>query len=410
MFDSLSKWDADESVKLIVLQNNENSASSRGDLKAFDKQSENFEKVTAQLLEKQYRLVHFISTMDTPVISMLDGLCVGGGLGLTLHTPIRIATQNTVLTVPKSRLGFFIDNAVSFFLNKIADGSAFGKYLAMTGKSMVGMDAVYSGLATHFVPADRVEPLIKRLENIEDSDLISLMELVDDFVGSAPSIEQWSTWQLGGSVMDAINRCFQHDSLPPIVKALEKEKKQNDVNIGTRSDLVEKVEPAVDLITSFNEVLDDKRLKSDVFELINSSHTDEQAQKLGILKELNFANERTFKDYIHRTVSSIVGVADVKLLVTGIKMFDENWGTFMDPEDLDFISVFPSSSEIGASKYISDKSSTDDGLRMREKRHGIWGVRQRVESILNRNCSEVGAVGSSAGVTDELKEVYLKWK
>ena len=67
---------------------------------------------------------------------------MGSGLGLSMHSPIRIATDATKIEIAEGRLGFFLGGAMGFFLSRLPDGLALGKYLALTGHQLCGMDAM----------------------------------------------------------------------------------------------------------------------------------------------------------------------------------------------------------------------------------------------------------------------------
>ena len=69
-------------------------------------------------------------------------LLVGGGMGLSAHAPIRIATENTSIWIPEGRIGLYPDAGVTWFLARNIDGPAVGRYLALTGKKLNGMEAV----------------------------------------------------------------------------------------------------------------------------------------------------------------------------------------------------------------------------------------------------------------------------
>lgn len=78
---------------------------------------------------------------------------MGGGVGLTSHSPIRIATDNSVYAMPESAIGFFCDVGGSYFLPRVrSDSISAGLYLGISGQRVKGRDLVKWGIATHFVP------------------------------------------------------------------------------------------------------------------------------------------------------------------------------------------------------------------------------------------------------------------
>lgn len=88
----------------------------------------------------EYRLDHTIATYSKPYVAFMDGVTMGGGVGLSVHAPIRIATENTVFAMPETNIGFFPDVGASFFLPRM-DGQI-GTYLALTSEKLKGANVL----------------------------------------------------------------------------------------------------------------------------------------------------------------------------------------------------------------------------------------------------------------------------
>ena len=89
---------------------------------------------------------------QTRQISVLNGICMGGGVGLTWHSPIKIATDNTVFAMPETAIGFFADVGGSYFFSRVKNGdTSLGLYLGLTGARLKGRELVKWGIATHFI-------------------------------------------------------------------------------------------------------------------------------------------------------------------------------------------------------------------------------------------------------------------
>lgn len=89
---------------------------------------------------------------------------MGGGVGLTWHSPIRIATDNSMYAMPETAIGFFTDVGASYFLPRIKNGDfSLGLYLGLTGMRVKNRDLVKYGLATHYVPQENMEHLNEML-------------------------------------------------------------------------------------------------------------------------------------------------------------------------------------------------------------------------------------------------------
>ena len=89
---------------------------------------------------EEYKLDHLIATYSKPYIAFMDGITMGGGVGLSVHAPFRIATERTVFAMPETTIGFFPEVGGSFFLPRM-DGSL-GKYLALTSDRLQGVNAL----------------------------------------------------------------------------------------------------------------------------------------------------------------------------------------------------------------------------------------------------------------------------
>ena len=88
---------------------------------------------------------------------------MGGGVGLTWHSPVRIATDNTVYAMPETAIGFFTDVGGSYFLSRVNNDISLGLYLGLTGHRLKGRDLVKWGIATHFVQKTNLPDLYDRL-------------------------------------------------------------------------------------------------------------------------------------------------------------------------------------------------------------------------------------------------------
>lgn len=105
----------------------------------------------------EYALNRRLAGLDLPLVSLVDGVCMGGGLGLSVHGRWRVATPRAQFAMPETALGFFPDVGGSFFLPRLP--AALGRWLGLTGARLDGAEAVALGLATHLVPAERLDDL-----------------------------------------------------------------------------------------------------------------------------------------------------------------------------------------------------------------------------------------------------------
>ena len=108
----------------------------------------------------EYALNRVIADYPKPWISLIDGVCMGGGIGVSIHGSHRVVTEHALLAMPETAIALFPDVGTSFVLPRLPGASgAMGKWLALTGARLQGAEAVEAGLATHHVPRERLAAL-----------------------------------------------------------------------------------------------------------------------------------------------------------------------------------------------------------------------------------------------------------
>lgn len=116
----------------------------------------------ARFWAEEYRLNARIADYPKPYVAFMDGITMGGGVGVSAHGTHRIVTDRTRLAMPETGIGFFPDVGVTWILGHRAPGEI-GTYLGLTGASFGAGDAIYAGFADYYVPADRLAGLIAAL-------------------------------------------------------------------------------------------------------------------------------------------------------------------------------------------------------------------------------------------------------
>src|SRR5918993_2954490 len=99
---------------------------------------------------EEYAMNRGIARFPKPWISFIDGVCMGGGIGVSVHNAPRVATENALLAMPETAIALFPDVGTSYVLPRLP--GAVGTWLALTGARLKGADSVHAGLATHYVP------------------------------------------------------------------------------------------------------------------------------------------------------------------------------------------------------------------------------------------------------------------
>jgi len=189
------------------------------------------QKASADFFGLEYILDHLIATYSKPYIAVMDGITMGGGVGLSVHAPFRIATEKTTFAMPETTIGFFPDVGGSFFLSRL-DGEV-GTYLALTSERLMGVQAMYAGIATHYLDSSVLQPLTTRLSELnfrdhatraERNDLIN--STIAEFTTELPSpdsYEKSKNGNISGELREAVDRCFRFNTIAEILEALRTE-------------------------------------------------------------------------------------------------------------------------------------------------------------------------------------------
>lgn len=160
---------------------------------------------------REYRLNAFIKRFPKPYVALIDGIVMGGGVGVSLHGSHRFAGPNSLFAMPEVGIGFFPDVGASYALPRLpgASGKHSGMYLAMTGARIRQADMLALGLATHAVRAGIEDEIIAALAAGEEPDAIAARFAHDP--GPAPY----------EAIAARVGRYFAGDSLAAILAALE---------------------------------------------------------------------------------------------------------------------------------------------------------------------------------------------
>ena len=103
----------------------------------------------------EYRLNHLLYTYPKPVIAFMDGVTMGGGVGLALPCRFRVATENTLLAMPEGAIGLFPDVGAGLYLARLR--GHLGRFLALTAARLDGAECLWAGLATHYLASDDLD-------------------------------------------------------------------------------------------------------------------------------------------------------------------------------------------------------------------------------------------------------------
>ncbi|KAI0546632.1 enoyl-CoA hydratase/isomerase [Xylaria curta] len=225
----LVEWEQSDLANVVVMKGaGDKALCAGGDVAALAKQNmegPGGQKASIDYFALEYKLNHYIATYNKPYIAFMDGITMGGGVGLSIHAPFRIATERTVFAMPETTIGFFPDVGASFFLPRM--NGAIGTYLALTSDQLTGANVFYSGVATHYLHSTSLPSLESRLAELRFKDYdsmekrLAIIEMtIEEYATGLPSKEPIL---LGGELRRAIDRCFSKDSVADVIRALKEE-------------------------------------------------------------------------------------------------------------------------------------------------------------------------------------------
>jgi enoyl-CoA hydratase len=202
---ALLAWQDDDAVKAVLVDGDGDRAfCAGGDVimlhdsgKAKDSRAEMFWRV-------EYALNELIHNYPKPYIALIDGIVMGGGVGLSVHGQYRVAGDTTLFAMPETGIGYFPDVGGTYFLPRL--GMAIGNWLGLTGARLGPTQSVGLGVATHFVPTKDQGAMIAALSNADD-----VAAVLDNFNAATPECDD---------IPDAVN-LFDMTRVADILTALD---------------------------------------------------------------------------------------------------------------------------------------------------------------------------------------------
>ena len=162
MSDALLRWREDPAIRLVMIDHVDGRGfCAGGDIRLIAESGASDGVAARRFFHDEYRLNHLLFTYAKPVIAFMDGITMGGGVGISQPANYRIATERTVYAMPESGIGLFPDVGAGWYLSRLPGRT--GEFLALTGARIDGAECVALGLSTHYVPSERLDELKQAL-------------------------------------------------------------------------------------------------------------------------------------------------------------------------------------------------------------------------------------------------------
>jgi len=158
----LAEWRADPAIELVTIDHADGRGfCAGGDIRAAAASGAGDGVDARAFFHAEYRMNHQLFTYAKPVVAFMDGVTMGGGVGLARPAKYRIATERTVFAMPEAAIGLFPDVGAGWYLSRLP--GELGKYLVLTGARLDGAECLGLGLATHYMPSDALEGVKRAL-------------------------------------------------------------------------------------------------------------------------------------------------------------------------------------------------------------------------------------------------------
>jgi len=165
-------------------------------------------RVGSAFFAEEYRLNHLMFTFPKPIVALMDGITMGGGVGIALPCRYRVATENTRFAMPETTIGLFPDVGGGWYLSRL-EGRV-GQFLALTGARLDGAECKALGLATHYVASADLPALVERI--------IAAPGRIEGVLGAAAATPPLARIEAN---MPAVAKLFSSDTLEETLTALD---------------------------------------------------------------------------------------------------------------------------------------------------------------------------------------------
>ena len=207
--DALLQWRADPAVHAVIIDHAEGRGfCAGGDVVMLWRSGGGDAEEAKRFFFAEYRLNHLLFTYPKPTVAIMDGITMGGGVGISLPCKYRIATENTRFAMPETSIGLFPDVGGGWYLPRLP--GRVGEFMALTGARLDGAECQYLGLATNYVPQAALPDLIERIARSPDR-----------IGGGIGAIAVTPPEAKIADNLPAITRCFASNRLEEVCAALD---------------------------------------------------------------------------------------------------------------------------------------------------------------------------------------------
>jgi enoyl-CoA hydratase len=209
MIEALQEWTKKKAVEAVIIDHSEGRGfCAGGDIRMLAESGAKDGKAAWAFFFTEYQLNHLLFGYSKPVVAFMDGICMGGGVGISQPAKFRVATENTRFAMPETGIGLFPDVGGGWYLSRL-EGRV-GQFLALTGARLDGAECLELGLATHYLPCAHLAEAKERIGAHPDR----ISGILGDLSVTPPRPRIAAN-------LDKINKLFASDDYEEILAALE---------------------------------------------------------------------------------------------------------------------------------------------------------------------------------------------
>lgn len=213
---ALEDWADDADIALVMVDHAPDTRGfcAGGDIRMLAESGAGDGRAARAFFAAEYRMNAAIERFPKPYLALIDGVTMGGGVGISVHGSHRVATERTVFAMPETGIGLFPDVGGGWFLPRLR--GHLGTWLALTGARLKGADVAAARVATHFLPSELLPNLKKQVLGADYSG--GAAEMLGEILSGLTHAVPEGSFQ---PHMDTIQACFRHDRAEDIVAALQ---------------------------------------------------------------------------------------------------------------------------------------------------------------------------------------------
>ncbi|XP_049449279.1 3-hydroxyisobutyryl-CoA hydrolase, mitochondrial [Epinephelus fuscoguttatus] len=218
IYPQLKEWENDNETDIVIIRGSGGKAfCAGGDIRAVTEAGKVGDPLAEDFFREEYILNNAIGSCRKPYIALIEGITMGGGVGLSVHGRFRVATEKTLFAMPETAIGLFPDVGGGYFLPRLR--GKLGLFLALTGFRLKGRDVQRAGVATHFVESKKIPDLEKELVDLKSPSAEDVSKVLDSYQNQS-SLDSEKPFVLDKHMSD-IDRLFSSSSVEGIVQNLK---------------------------------------------------------------------------------------------------------------------------------------------------------------------------------------------